>query len=323
MVILWPLAALNAAADESRQLTPEAFVDKFNMRTVLSSYGQSLKYYCEQFPKQFFSKIHYASNTKLHLYNGTDYWWVEFHANNKITLGNQITDASYRSQSTHKLAYSESEDEWRAEEAWIERPTNCEPFVLEEQLTFGGSHYSFEEITTYVGNHDPGYVELGNGQEVTVDFDPIPWEEVDDWQVGKLVSLIYEPATQIRLKDLDSQTSVPVYFYSGDHPIDRLESACIDVAGDTISYAECYSQSRKAWDMELNSNYLMLLKMLDDEEKSKVRAAQRQWIKFRDAQIEAVSTIAQRPGTIWTIRAANLNSGLTKAQAMRLRSLIP
>ncbi|WP_449287759.1 lysozyme inhibitor LprI family protein [Marinobacter salarius] len=323
LLSLSPFAAQTVFADEPKRISPEAFVKKFNMRTVVSSYGQRLKSYCERFPRDYFSTVHYVSDTELALYNGTDYWRVTFEGDNRVTLFNEITDASYESQKSFPVAYVDSLDEWRADEVKIQRVEDCKPFKLDRQISFGNEHYKFEKMTTYRDNHDPGYVELGNGEEVQVSFDSIPWKEVDAWPEGKPVSIIYELDRGIRFQDPESGRSLPVFYYSGESPLDQIEEACIAVAGDTMAYAGCYGLSLRAWDVELNRNYKALMSIGDDQEKAKIRAAQRQWIEYRDAQLDAVGLISRRPGTIWTIRAAAIAKGITQEQAERLGNLIP
>lgn len=95
------------------------------------------------------------------------------------------------------------------------------------------------------------------------------------------------------------------------------------MAGDTVSYVNCYSQSLDAWDTELNRNYLNLMSVLDDVEQAAVRNAQRKWIEFRDAELKAIGLLSRRPGTIWSIRAAALAKSLTKDQAELLQGLLP
>ncbi|WP_375172419.1 lysozyme inhibitor LprI family protein [Marinobacter sp.] len=320
---LFPFSISIVAAEDSKNLSPEAFVNKFNMRTIFSSYGPRLKYYCDTYPVEYFSIINYVSETELDLYDGSDYWSVRFEEGNRIILYNRIRDASYRSQKSYQLVYFESLDEWRADETRNERLDDCEPFELERQVSFGNGHYKFEKLTTYLDNYDPGYVKLGNGEEVQVGFESISWEEVEAWSSGKHVSVVYEPDSGMRLRDLESNRTIPAYFYSGESPLDQIEDACIEIASDTLEHAECYKASLQAWDTELNQNYRSLMSRLDDQEKSKVRAAQRQWIEYRDAQLEAVSLISNRPGTVWTIRAASIAAGITKDQAVRLGNLIP
>ncbi|HHX8579413.1 hypothetical protein ND926_00160 [Vibrio diabolicus] len=43
------------SSNGEEQVTTKDLYEKFNMRTVYSSYGQNLKWYCESYPREFFS----------------------------------------------------------------------------------------------------------------------------------------------------------------------------------------------------------------------------------------------------------------------------
>jgi uncharacterized protein YecT (DUF1311 family) len=43
---------------------------------------------------------------------------------------------------------------------------------------------------------------------------------------------------------------------------------------------------RGEWDKELNKNYQALMKRLKKDEQAKLKASQRQWIKYRDAEFD-------------------------------------
>jgi uncharacterized protein YecT (DUF1311 family) len=52
-----------------------------------------------------------------------------------------------------------------------------------------------------------------------------------------------------------------------------------------------------------------------------VRAAQRAWLAWRDAQSEAISAAYQREGTMWGLVAAERRLDLVREQAVRLGQL--
>lgn len=313
--------AVSVAAEQPRKITPAAFVNEFNMRTIFSSYGQALKYYCGKYPNEFFSTIHYVSDTELRLYEDTNYWQVNFEDDNRIFLLNKITGASYNSESIYQLGYFNSIHQWRASETLIEQEENCEPIKLDRQISFGNGNYSSKEITTYVNSHDSGYIELGNGEKVKVDSSIIYWKEIDAWAKGKAVSLIYEPSTGTRLIGLDTDKAIPVFYYSGESPLNKIENACVKLADDDLARLECYEQSLRSWDAELNRNYTTLLSVLDDQEKLKVRAVQRKWLEYRDSQLEAIGFLSNRSGARSEIQPVRMAAWITREQAVRLSNI--
>ncbi|WP_157038340.1 hypothetical protein, partial [Photobacterium ganghwense] len=89
----------------AEQVTTQDLYEKFNMRTIYSSYGQRLKYYCESYPKQFFSieGASFVSDSRLELVSGEDVWFFTISEPNIISVGNHITSGTYNSVSTYAL----------------------------------------------------------------------------------------------------------------------------------------------------------------------------------------------------------------------------
>ena len=78
----------------------------------------------------------------------------------------------------------------------------------------------------------------------------------------------------------------------------------------TVACVECYVGIRKLWDQELNRVYREVLtdewdRKLKADERQALVEAQRKWIQFRDAQINAIYThYGRRDGTVWRTVAA-------------------
>ncbi len=51
----------------------------------------------------------------------------------------------------------------------------------------------------------------------------------------------------------------------------------------TVGEASCYREEGEAWDRLLNTHYQRLMELLDPEQRTALRDAQRAWIAFRDA----------------------------------------
>lgn len=323
--VFWvSLLAMSFTTASGQQLDREAFIERFNLRTIGGSLVQTLQYYCGSYPKDFFSKIKYLSESQIEMRMGTNWWTFTLEKGNQVVAENMIADGTYRSAETYDLLFFESLNEWRNNgDVFVDEPDDCVTYELSTQIVFGDGHYWFKNFTTYEDNHDPGWVELGNGEELTVSYADIPWEDVEGWKSGRKVTIEYHPKSGIQLADSESGRSIPVINYPREHPIDVIENACTDMAGDTLSYVDCYSQSLDAWDTELNRNYSKLMSVLDDAEQDAVRTAQRKWIEFRDAELKAIGLLSRRPGTIWSIRAAALAKALTKDQAKLLKGLLP
>jgi uncharacterized protein YecT (DUF1311 family) len=103
---------------------------------------------------------------------------------------------------------------------------------------------------------------------------------------------------------------VPFIAFSQDiekekHPIDIQFADCKN--GNTAEMLECTYNEYEAWDKEMNKYYKLLMGVLGEEEKARLKEAQRKWIAFRDAEIEFSATLNRnKQGTMWpVIHAAN------------------
>ncbi|MEF1170680.1 hypothetical protein [Vibrio campbellii] len=124
------LASLAFGSVGAEQLTTKDLYEKFNMRTVYSSYGQRLKYYCESYPNEFFSieGASFVSDSRLELVSGEDVWVFTISEPNIISVGNQITSGTYNSVSTYELYFDHKAQDWKAKETYIEIPKDCEHY---------------------------------------------------------------------------------------------------------------------------------------------------------------------------------------------------
>ncbi|VAW81949.1 hypothetical protein MNBD_GAMMA12-1966 [hydrothermal vent metagenome] len=126
-VLLIVMLPLNVFAGE---LTLNDLYNKFNMRTIYSSYGQRLQYYCGAYPKNFFPK-HQASfkfGNTLKLVSGDDVWIFTMKSDNKIILVNKITSGTYNTVNKYALHFDRINGDWRADKIRIKEPVNCKKF---------------------------------------------------------------------------------------------------------------------------------------------------------------------------------------------------
>lgn len=109
------------------------------------------------------------------------------------------------------------------------------------------------------------------------------------------------------------------------HPIDIELQKCLDSKENytTKSMTECIIVATESWDKELNKNYKVLLALLTEEQKEKLKESQRQWIKFRDTELEfSRSFYSQMQGTMWISIAAQTKLDLTRKRANELLDYI-
>lgn len=90
--------------------------------------------------------------------------------------------------------------------------------------------------------------------------------------------------------DPDSQVSVPaepagISKTAAQDPIEIAEQACLNSpdGASTMGMLMCLAQSYKNWDAKLNVVYGGLMKQLAPEAAASLRAAQKAWLAYRDA----------------------------------------
>jgi uncharacterized protein YecT (DUF1311 family) len=104
------------------------------------------------------------------------------------------------------------------------------------------------------------------------------------------------------------------------HEIDRAHAACLEKAHTTVQMTECSGAARDQWDAELNKNYKELLGALKPAAKLSLRFAQKEWMRFRDAEIKNIGAIyGTLQGTVYIPMRAESAMEIVRARAMQLR----
>jgi uncharacterized protein YecT (DUF1311 family) len=73
-------------------------------------------------------------------------------------------------------------------------------------------------------------------------------------------------------------------------PIDAALDACLakPEGASTPGMVECTSEAIRAWDKRLNEVYQQVISGLDPRSQELLRASQRRWVAFREAEHEAI-----------------------------------
>lgn len=91
----------------------------------------------------------------------------------------------------------------------------------------------------------------------------------------------------------------------------------------TIQMVECVNTAIDKWDTELNKAYKKLSDLLSPEQKEKLKLAQREWIIYRDKEIEFSNKLyADLKGTMWVIIAAQTKLDLIRKRTTELENYI-
>ncbi|MCL1876328.1 MAG: DUF1311 domain-containing protein [Synergistaceae bacterium] len=104
-----------------------------------------------------------------------------------------------------------------------------------------------------------------------------------------------------------------------DHPIDIALESKIDDDPSTAGMVEAFEWAIKEWDNLLNVNYSALMNKLDKKEQERLRASQREWIKYRDLEFEFNAKYwAAFQGTMYVSFPLSFQSDFVRERALRL-----
>lgn len=109
------------------------------------------------------------------------------------------------------------------------------------------------------------------------------------------------------------------------YQIDKELQDCLDSSENytTKGMTDCVSKATLEWETELIKKYRKLLDLLTEEQKEKLKIAQREWIQYRDKEIEFINQLYyDMQGTMWIPIAAQTKLSLTRKRTIELESYI-
>ena len=105
-------------------------------------------------------------------------------------------------------------------------------------------------------------------------------------------------------------------------PSDAALDACLakPEALSTPGMVDCTDEAIRAWDKRLNDVYKQVLAGLDPKSRELVRASQRRWVAFREAEHEAMGgPWRQDRGTIIRVLTVNADLSAIKERVQELQ----
>ena len=78
-------------------------------------------------------------------------------------------------------------------------------------------------------------------------------------------------------------------FAEDSHPIDVFLDECQEQNTSTAGMVDCLEQACKKWEVEIEKYYNLLMDILKEESKERLRQSQLAWLKFRDLESEFIS----------------------------------
>jgi uncharacterized protein YecT (DUF1311 family) len=109
------------------------------------------------------------------------------------------------------------------------------------------------------------------------------------------------------------------------HRIDIMLDSCLSISENmsTMGMVDCTDKAAKEWDKEMNLIYNKLKQILPADDFEKLQASQREWIKYRDMEIEAINSIySKMDGTMYIPMNVNAIMELTRARTLQLQSYL-
>jgi uncharacterized protein YecT (DUF1311 family) len=101
--------------------------------------------------------------------------------------------------------------------------------------------------------------------------------------------------------------------------------SCLSISENmsTMGMVDCTDKAAKEWDKEMNLIYNKLKQILPADDFEKLQASQREWIKYRDMEIEAINSIySKMDGTMYIPMNVNAIMELTRARTLQLQSYL-
>ena len=81
----------------------------------------------------------------------------------------------------------------------------------------------------------------------------------------------------------------PFIFAEEKHPINKSTEKCMDESKCiTSEMNKCLDKAISEWEVELDKYYNLLMDVLDEEPKKKLKQSQSAWEKFRDLEFEFI-----------------------------------
>ncbi|WP_338845176.1 lysozyme inhibitor LprI family protein [Massilia sp. W12] len=184
--------------------------------------------------------------------------------------------------------------------------------------------WEYHETVHYQENHDPQMVWLKDGRQLQVVYGTeISWEAVESWRPGRPLALLWSAQRGLALQDTASGKWITVLNGWQIHPIEKMREQCLNKNPVTMGLAECYLTEAAHWDRMSNWAYKRLQARLKPESRRALQQSQREWLKFREAQVRSIQAVyREREGSITQIHYAQRVRQVSKDQALLLNSLL-
>lgn len=179
-----------------------------------------------------------------------------------------------------------------------------------------------ETRVVFQDQQDPNLIALADGRQLSVLYGDGAWEAVDALAPGAELALGFDPGHGTVLVLPNGGPRIPVVDDLGDqHPIARAAESCMQHRDSTLGMHECLGEAIERWDLQLNLHYRRLTGGLSEGTLPQVKAAQRAWMAWRDAQFEAFTALSSDSGSLGGVINGQRRLAIVREQAVRLGAL--
>lgn len=133
----------------------------------------------------------------------------------------------------------------------------------------------------------------------------------------------------VKLKDSltkaggDYTTALDIEFKTDVYRIEKLADKKIQIDFSTAGMTNAVFELNDNYDKLLNKYYAILMKKLNSKDQDKLKASQRNWLKFRDSEIELIGIISKEEytggGTIQSNIRASRICDLTRDRVIEIK----
>lgn len=139
-IYIFLLFVFSACSDKKPGIEPPSaiwpyeFYNKFNLRTIVSSYSGYLRYYCASYPKDFFhpDKVVMPNTDKVVIQDEKRLLSFDIISQDQIVVVDEMKDGSYHAKHLYTIYYNEENDDYRADMFFIEPREKCIALILRE-----------------------------------------------------------------------------------------------------------------------------------------------------------------------------------------------
>ena len=134
------LLIFTACSDKKPGITPPEAIwpyelyNRFNLRTIVSTYSKQVAYYCASYPKDFFKpeNVVMPNTEKVVIEDEKRYLSFELVSRDQVIVVDKIKEGAYDAQHLYKIYYNEEHDDYRTDLYFIDKRKDCVELVFKE-----------------------------------------------------------------------------------------------------------------------------------------------------------------------------------------------